>query len=49
MFEDFLSIQLADLMDHSMERRHLFSVDACWSEPIALSSLPKRINQSQGI
>lgn len=29
MFEDFLSFQLADLMDHSMERRHL-------SEPRAL-------------
>jgi len=39
MFEDFLSFQLADLMDHSMERRHLFSLEACWSEPRALSSL----------
>jgi hypothetical protein len=38
MFEDFLSFQLADLMDHSMERRHLFGVEACWSEPRALSS-----------
>jgi hypothetical protein len=42
MFKDFLSFQLADLMDHSMERRHL-------TEPRALSSLPIRINQSQGI
>jgi hypothetical protein len=28
MLNDFLSFQLADLMDHPMERRHLFSANA---------------------
>jgi hypothetical protein len=42
MFEDFLSFQLADLMDHA-------SVDAFWSKPGALSSLVIGINQSRGI
>jgi hypothetical protein len=38
--KDFLSFQLADLMDRSIERRHLLGADA---------NLPIRTNHAQGI
>jgi hypothetical protein len=49
MLNDFLSFQLADLIDHPMERRHLFSANARGASREPLSSLPIRINQAQGI
>lgn len=45
----FLSFQLANLMDHPMERRHLFSANARGANREPLSDLPIRINQAQGI